>query len=151
MMVLLIVITGLMAGVYFTFSVVIMKSFALLPELDAARAMNKINEVIVKTIFLPVFFGSTLCFVGLILWSIVDWRGMTSALVVVASIIYLIGMSMITAFGNVPLNNGLKINSDDEAKLVEYWRKYLAVWTGLNHLRTISCIATCTLLAIAYS
>ncbi len=70
MLILLVVLTGLMAGVYFTFSVFVMKSLNELPAFQAAQAMNKINDVIVNTLFLPIFFGSTLWYAGVIIWTL---------------------------------------------------------------------------------
>lgn len=149
MIVLLILMTGLMAGIYFSFSVFIMKSFAELPALQAAQAMNKINDVIINTVFLPVFFGSTLWFAGLIVWSIADWQGSSSILTIVAAVIYILGMFLVTAFGNVPLNNKLKASAKQDSTLISVWNEYLHRWTQLNHLRTLSCMASCALLVIA--
>ena len=110
MLILLIILTGLMAGIYLAFSAVIMKSLNELPALQAAQAMNKINDVIVNTIFLPIFFGSTLWYAGLIVWSLADWQVGKSGLIMLAALAYIIGMFLVTAFGNVPMNNKLKFN-----------------------------------------
>ena len=146
MLVLLIILTGLMAGIYLAFSAVIMKSLNELPALHAAQAMNKINDVIVNTIFLPVFFGSTLWYAGLIVWSLTDWRDGTSGLIILAALIYIAGMFLVTAFGNVPMNNKLKASESNETLLINYWKKYQHSWTRLNHIRTLSCIASCAFL-----
>jgi uncharacterized membrane protein len=140
--------TGLMAGVYFTFSVFVMKSLAELPVLQAVQAMNKINDVIVNTLFLPVFFGSTLCHAGLIVWQFADWQS-DSLLLIIAAVIYIVGMFLVTAFGNVPLNNRLKENEANESRLPIVWAYYLHKWTRLNHIRTMSCIVSLTLLSIS--
>lgn len=149
MIVLLVILTGLMAGVYFSFSVFIMKSFTLLPALEAASAMNKINDVIVNTLFLPVFFGSTLWYAGLAVWSIADWQGQESVLVIAASAAYIVGMFVVTALGNVPLNNALKAAASNDKQLVTVWQKYRVSWTRLNHVRMLSCIAACALLVLS--
>jgi len=149
MLALLIVMTGLMAGIYFAFSVFIMKSFTELPALQAAQAMNKINDVILNTLFLPLFFGSTIGFAGLIVWSFADWHPDQSQPVVSAAAIYIAGMFAVTAFGNVPLNNKLKSSSIDDTLLIEFWHEYRHSWTRLNHLRTLSCLASCSLLIVA--
>jgi uncharacterized membrane protein len=146
MLILLIILTGLMAGIYLAFSAVIMKSLNELPALHAAQAMNKINDVIVNTIFLPIFFGSTLWHAGLIVWSFADWQNGTSGLIISSALIYIVGMFLVTAFGNVPMNNKLKASESNEALLVDYWKKYHHSWTRLNHIRTLSCIASCALL-----
>lgn len=149
MIILLIVMTGLMAGIYFAFSVFIMKSLAELPAIQAAETMNKINDVIVNTLFLPVFFGSTLWYAGLIVWSLADWQTGSSLLVVVAALAYIFGMFIVTAFGNVPLNNKLKRSEANKSALTVFWNDYLHSWTYLNHIRTLSCIVACTILTMS--
>lgn len=149
MIILLILMTGIMAGVYFAFSVFIMQSLSELPSLQAAQVMNKINDVIVNTLFLPVFFGSTLWYCGLVVWSLADWQFERSILVITAAMIYILGMFVVTAFGNVPLNNRLKSSAEDDSRLISFWDEYLRRWTRLNHLRMLSCIAACAVLTIA--
>jgi len=149
MIILLIVMTGLMAGIYFAFSIFIMKSFSELPVQQAAQVMNKINDVIVNTWFLPLFFGSTLWYAALFVWSFADWQQNQSMLLVAAALIYIIGMFLVTAFGNVPLNNALKASESNNELLERAWDIYLRKWTLLNHFRTISCIASCVVLCIA--
>jgi len=149
MIVLLIVMTGLMAGTYFAFSVFIMKSLSEMPALHAAQTMNKINDVIINTVFLPVFVGSTLWYAGLIIWSFADWQGNRSVLIIIAALTYVLGMFTITAFGNVPLNNKLKLSEVNDTELVNFWGTYLRTWTQLNHLRLVSCLASLTLLSIS--
>lgn len=149
MLTLLIVLTGLMAGIYFAFSTFVVKALKQLPALQAALAMNKINDVIVNTIFLPVFFLSTLWFAGLIVWTAADWQGKQSLLFIAAATVYIIGMFFVTAFGNVPLNNKLKACEVSDEQLAQYWPVYLTNWTSLNHIRSMSCIFSCALLSIA--
>ena len=149
MIILLIVMTGIMAGVYFAFSVFIMQSLSELPSLQAAQVMNKINDVIVNTLFLPVFFGSTLWYGGLVVWSFADWQFERSILVIIAAMIYILGMFAVTAFGNIPLNNRLKSSAENDSRLISFWDEYLRRWTRLNHLRMLSCIAACAVLTIA--
>lgn len=149
MLILLIILTGLMAGIYLAFSAVIMKSLSELPATHAAQTMNKINDVIVNTVFLPIFFGSTLWHAGLIVWSLSDWQIGTSGLIILSALIYIVGMFLVTAFGNVPMNNKLKASENNEVLLLDYWKKYQRSWTCLNHMRTLSCIASCALLIAA--
>lgn len=138
MLILLIILTGLMAGIYLAFSAVIMTSLNELPALHAAQAMNKINDVIVNTIFLPIFFGSTLWYAGLIVWSSADWQSGTSGLIILSALIYIVSTFLVTAFGNLPMNNKLKAIESNETLLVDYWKKYQHSWSRLNHIRTLS-------------
>lgn len=126
--------TGLMAGVYFTFSAFIMKSFGQLNKEESATAMNMINGVILQSLFMPLFFGSTLVSIAI---AVFCGQHPESRLLVLASSIYVIGMFLVTFFFNVPLNKRLaaKVNPD---KLIETWEHYLKYWTRWNHIRTVS-------------
>ncbi len=145
MMLVLTVATGLMAGIYFAFSVVVIKALAQLPNTEGAKAMNQINDVILKTTFMPLFFISSLWYLGLLFWNTFN-PASSDPSVIWASLIYLIGMFGVTAFGNVPLNNELKRNADDSKALAASWSRYIRTWVRLNHIRTLSCIAAIVLL-----
>lgn len=151
MMLVFILSVGTMAGIYFTFSVVIMKSLANVSAPEAARVMNEINDTIVNTIFLPLFFGSTLLGIVLIAASVMPWQSERSVFVLSGASIYIVGMFLVTAFGNVPLNNRLKTSEENEKQLVVVWKEYLQRWTYLNHIRTVSCMLAFLLMCIAYS
>lgn len=146
---LLILATAIMAGVYFSFSVFVMQALAKRPALDAAKAMNSINVVIVKTAFLPLFFGSTLAHLVLLVWSL--WQGYSGqyAILAVAALQYIGGMFLVTVLGNVPMNNELERREEDEQQLVDYWQHYLKRWTMLNHIRTVACILSAGLMLLA--
>lgn len=138
--------TGLMAGIYFTFSFVVIKALQQLPGNDGANAMNKINDVIVKTAFMPLFFISSLWYVGLLFWGVFySTTGYPSYIWV--SLIYLVGMFGVTVFGNVPLNNQLKDSAHDPEALAASWSRYTRAWLRLNHIRTLSCVAALVLLS----
>jgi uncharacterized membrane protein len=72
-----------------------------------------------------------------------------SSLQVAAALIYIVGMFLVTAFGNVPHNNALKQSAQDDSALQAYWQTYMERWTHLNHIRTISCILACGALMIS--
>jgi len=144
-----VVALGVMAGIYFTFSVVIMKALAQLPALQGAQAMNRINTVIVRTLFMPLFFGSTVLMAGLGLWQLLHWQGADSLLMLMASVLYVVGMFVVTAFGNVPLNNRFQDSTGTDEALAHGWAVYLGDWTRLNHIRTVSCLLACVLVLVA--
>lgn len=59
--------SGLMGGLFFVFSNVIMSSFDRLPGGGGVPAMQRINEVILNPLFFLVFFGTAvLCLVFLV-------------------------------------------------------------------------------------
>jgi uncharacterized membrane protein len=65
---------GLMAGLYFAFSTFIMTALGRIDTAAGISAMNAINAVIVQSLFMPVFLGTTvtglvLAVMGALRWS----------------------------------------------------------------------------------
>lgn len=138
--------SGLVAGIYFAFSVFIMQAFGKIETAQSVAAMNAINETILRSLFMPLFFGSTIISVILIVIALVHWGDAGSGMTLIAGAIYFIGMFVCTVVFNVPLNNllaGLKEENSTNAEAV--WSRYLKTWTRWNHLRTVSSLLTCGL------
>lgn len=136
---------GLMAGVYFAFSGFIMRSLDQLPAPQGAAAMNAINEVILRSGFMPLFFGSSLLYLVLGGAALLD-GGMPGRWIVLgASLVYLAGMLGSTVFVNVPLNDELARSAGDDPAVTETWGRYLRQWTRWNHVRTLSSLAAMSL------
>ena len=49
---------GLMGGLFFAFSVAVMKALGRLPPAEGIAAMQSINVAILNPVFLTVFFGT---------------------------------------------------------------------------------------------
>ncbi len=130
--------SGLMAGIYFAFSSFVMPAFGKIDTSSAIRAMNSINEYILHSWFMPLFIGSTIIALLLIIFSLMNWTGSTSVPMLMAGIIYLVGMFLCTAVFNVPLNNELAQITPDSPNAYQVWNEYLKNWTKWNHLRTLS-------------
>ncbi len=136
---------GLIAGVYFAFSGFIMRSLEQLGGAEAADAMNVINRVILRSCFMPLFFGSTLVHAVLMALAVFDAELPGRWTLFAAGSIYVVGMFVCTAAFNVPLNNQLAgAGSDDQTKAV-IWAHYYKVWTRWNHVRGV-----CSLLALVF-
>ena len=136
---------GIIAGVYFAFSGFIMRSLDQLGAAPAADAMNAINEVILRSWFMALFFGSTLLYAFLTAVAVFDTDLAGRWLLFAAGLIYVVGMFLCTALFNVPLNNNLAdAGSDDNAK-VETWTHYFKRWTRWNHLRSFCSLLTMVL------
>lgn len=63
-----------MAGIYFAFSAFVMKSLAAITPDAGIAAMPSINRVIVKTIFLPLFIGTTIIAIASVVWALENWK-----------------------------------------------------------------------------
>ena len=137
--------SGLIAGVYFAFSGFIMKAFDKLETAQAVTTMNAVNEIILRSLFIPVFFGSSIISLLLIVVAFVYWHEAGAGLALIAGMVYFVGMFVCTVIFNVPLNNTLsKLNpTSDNAQ--QAWTHYLNNWTMWNHLRTVSSLLTCAL------
>ncbi|MEM7701434.1 MAG: anthrone oxygenase family protein [Pseudomonadota bacterium] len=140
---------GIMAGVYFTFSFFAMRAFAELGDEAGARAMQRINVVIQRSAFLPLFFASTLACAALVVLGVMGLAGPQGAWVIAGGAVYVIGMFGVTLVGNVPLNNRLDAVDPASAEGAAMWREYLARWTPLNHVRTLACTVSMVLLALS--
>ncbi|MBJ3783896.1 anthrone oxygenase family protein [Devosia sediminis] len=121
-----------MGGIYFAFSAFIMRALADASDAGAV-AMRSVNLVILRSAFMPFFFGSTLLAAILVVIGIADFnRASTSDwTMIMAGTVYVLGMFGTTVIGNVPLNDQL---ANDRRRTT--WTDYLERWTPLNHLRT---------------
>ncbi len=137
---------GLMAGVYFAFSAFIMRSLDRLGPVKAADAMNSINEVILHSWFMLLFFGSTLLYLFMAVIAAISAELTARWVLISSGLIYVIGMFCCTAMLNVPLNNRLAQVKNGDKEKIETWALYFEQWTRWNHLR-----GTCSLVAMILS
>jgi uncharacterized membrane protein len=135
-----------MSGVYFAFSGFIMRSFDELGATQATNAMNAINDVILRSWFMALFFGSTLLFAMISVIALFNAELPGRWLLFAIGLIYVLGMFVCTALFNVPLNNRLADVSEDESGVSYSWALYTQKWTRWNHLRGI-----CSLVSLALS
>jgi uncharacterized membrane protein len=117
---------GLIAGVYFAFSTFIMTSFARIAPAAGIAAMNAINLDIVKSVFMPLFSGTTLAAAILAGLAVFRWSGP----------------------GSVPLNDALAAADPSSAEGASLWARYIGDWTFWNHVRLIASIGASVLFII---
>lgn len=134
---------GLIAGVYFTFSTFVMKALAGLPRAQGIAAMQSINEVILASPFIPLFFGTTLLCLALAGYGAFHLGAPASWALVGGGLAYFVGMFVVTAVFNVPLNEALRAIDPVEKDAGQVWQEYLSMWTFWNHVRTVSSTAAC--------
>jgi len=141
--------SGLVAGLFFAFSTFIMSALARIPQERGISAMQSINSTILRSLFMPLFFGTSL--VGLLLAGIAMFRsdGAGALAMLAAGVVYFVGMFLCTVFFNVPLNNALAAVDPGSAEAEPVWSRYLKVWTAWNHVRTVASTAACGLFIAA--
>ncbi|MEM1295972.1 MAG: anthrone oxygenase family protein [Verrucomicrobiota bacterium] len=134
--------SGLMSGLFFTFSNFVMKALVKLPPTQGAVAMQNVNVTIINPWFMLMFLGTALTSLITIVLAIRDWGTSAAALAFSGGVLYLVGCIAITMSCNVPLNDRLAARTDSDAPaLTEEWRNYVQRWLPWNHVRTISTLA----------
>lgn len=141
--------TGLMSGLFFTFSNFAMKALARLPPPQGIAAMNSINATILNPFFLLVFAGTAVLSAVLAVAAIVRWHTPGAGYLLSGSLLYLAGVVLVTGVCNVPMNNALAKVDPASADAARFWADYVTRWTAWNHVRTFSSIAALALLIFA--
>jgi uncharacterized membrane protein len=140
-LVLAILSTGLMSGIFFTWTNAVTPGIGKLSDMGYLRALQSMNRVILNTSFRIVFIGAVIAvalapllyyqtFPNYIFWTFIA-----------VFIIYWIGVFAVTFLGNIPLNRmldntNLRTISIENAKTLR-----MAIetkWNNLNLIRTIS-------------
>jgi uncharacterized membrane protein len=129
------------AGVYCAFSTFVMPALGRMEPEHAVPAMNAINATILHSLFMPLFFGTTLASLALFLIGLIRWSQLGGRLMAAGGFIYVAGMFLCTVLANVPLNNSLAAAAHANDAVAPVWAAYLKYWTLWNHLRTVSSTA----------
>jgi uncharacterized membrane protein len=144
-------LTGLLAGIFFTWSNAITPGIGRLDDINYLSAFQNMNRTIVNPSFLIIFMGPVfLSFVTAYLYksnhSYILW------LLLLAAILYFIGVFLVTIIGNIPLNNLLDKTELTNISLEEARRlrdKFELKWNNLHLIRTITSTLSFLLLIIA--
>ncbi|RDZ26589.1 DUF1772 domain-containing protein [Lysobacter silvisoli] len=135
---------ALIGGLYFAFSAFIMRAFASIDPSAGIAAMNAINRVILRSLFMPLFWATTLA--ALALAGLALTRGGPGAGAMLAGgTLYLVGMFVCTVVFNVPLNNALQAAQGAGEAALPVWQRYLRQWTRWNHVRTVASLGAAAL------
>ncbi len=133
---------GIMAGVFFTFSVFVVQSLGQLPAAQAISAMQAINITIVRSLFMVVFLGTAFFSIALIIHAVAHWNDGQAIYLLVGSMLYLVGVILVTILFNVPLNDSLA-SIDMTGKISDSnWTEYYRPWIAWNHVRTLAATAS---------
>ena len=136
---------GLLGGLYFAFSTFIMTALGRIAQASGIMAMNAINVVIVQSLFMPLFIGTTLSSLVLAITAVLRWGQPGATAMLVGGVLYVVGMFVCTAVIHVPMNDALGAVDPVSTEAASLWARYLTDWTLWNHVRTISSTLACTL------
>lgn len=145
-----ILLTGLAAGLCFTWTNSITPGIGRLNDLEFLQSFQSMNRVIINPIFLIVFFGPIiLLFLNSYLFrhanTVTFWTFLTAAM------LFFLGVGLVTIFKNVPLNEILDktiLETATKTELIELRKKFEDPWNKWHLIRTMSSIISFTLLLI---
>jgi uncharacterized membrane protein len=142
---------ALVAGLVFTFAVVVMPGIQGLDDRDFLRAFQVMDRVIQRNqpLFMLVWVGSVLTLLTSAVLGLWWLEGVDRLLLLAAAAVYLVGVQLPTATVNVPLNNRLQaqdLEALSEAQLREARSAFEGRWIRWNSIRTVMAILTSGLL-----
>lgn len=144
-----VLLNALSTGFFFAWSVSVVLGTKKVSDFTYLETMQNINREILNPFFFLVFFGSL---ITLILNTTLQYNSKLIFWFVLAStILYLIGVFGVTAFGNVPLNNALNNLNTDKLNVVQlknFRIDYEGRWNRFHTIRTVSNMVSFILLLI---
>lgn len=142
-------ITGLSAGFFYAWQVSVIPGTKQVDDQTYVHTMQEINRAIINFPFMLIFFGSLIFQVV----STILFRGNDIFWILLAALLsYFLGTILITAGGNVPLNNMLdavNLKETDPQQLSGIRSQYQLKWNRLHATRTLFALLSFILLLIA--
>lgn len=141
--------TGLMAGLFFMFSVCIMPALARLESASGMKAMQTINVAIGTPLFGLVFIGAAATAAALAGSAIWTWDEPGAGYRLAGGLVYLGGALIVTLAYHIPRNIALARADADGAGAAETWATFLREWVPMNHVRAVASATSLVLLVLA--
>ena len=133
--------SAMVGGVFLAFSDFVMRGLGDAEPAHGMEAMQQINRTVYRSIFLTTFMALVPITIGWALYVGIWNVGPIRTLAWAAAGVYLLSVFVVTAAGNVPMNQHLD-NLPISGEAFEYWTVYLRTWTLWNHLRTLGSFVT---------
>ncbi len=135
-----VVLTGLMAGLWYAWTVSVIPGTRLVGDTTYVETMQRINRAILNPGFLVPFIGIP------VVLAVAAWLQFRAGddrrgwLLAASAATYVVGVLGVTAGGNVPLNDALDefdlAGADDEARR-DRRTTYEQPWNRLHYVRTV--------------
>jgi uncharacterized membrane protein len=142
--------TGLVAGVFFAFSTFVMNGLNdHLPPDHGIAAMNAINKSAPGAVFGMALVGTALICVALAIYGLVHLGDRSSIYLIAGAVLYIAAAIGLTGGYHVPLNNDLMDLDPHAVGAAAQWRDSLHDWTLWNHVRAAGSLAATGLFTAA--
>jgi uncharacterized membrane protein len=144
---------SLVAGLLFAFAAVVMPGIRRLGDGEFIRSFQVMDRVIQNNqpLFVVVWVGSVLALVTAAALGVWELRGADRLLLVIAALIYLLGVQLPTIAINIPLNNELQkldVGTMDERIRKRARDDFEARWNRWNVIRAACASLTSILLVL---
>jgi len=136
--------TGLLAGVFLTFSDFVMKSLLASKPAAGTEAMQIINRKVYKSIFMVLLIAMIPISSALALYAYFFITGPLATVLIASGLLYFFGVFVVTIIGNIPMNHALEKLPQGGVAAQAYWPDYVKSWVLWNHLRWITALGAST-------
>ena len=146
-------LTGLMAGIFFTWSNAVKPGIGKLGDQEYLNALQSMNRVILNGAFLIVFIGAIIAVALVPMFHFHLYPKNIFWLFICILTIYWIGVFGVTVFGNIPLNELLDKTNLETISLEEITALRSLIedkWNNFNLIRSISSVITFLLLILSF-
>lgn len=140
---------ALMGGIFFAFSSFVMPALGRIPADEGIRAMQRINVDVYHWTFMAGFFGTPILCIASAAYALVRLDGQAALYALIGCVVYVAGNFLVTAAGNVPLNNSLAAVDANTVGAAREWSHYLLHWTRWNHVRTVASMVAAAAFVLA--
>ena len=144
---------SLVAGLLFGFTVVVMPGIAKLPDKEFLLAFKYMDGIIQdeQPLFILVWGGSILSVIITSVLGIMNLSGTHFYLLMIASVLYLLGVQLPTFRFNITLNNSLQnldIEGLEDTEAAIFRTGFETPWNRWNRLRTANAIIAVLMLLL---
>lgn len=147
-----ILLAGMVAGLLFAWQVSVIPGNKLVSNTTYLETMQNINREILNLRFFLVFIGSLPVLIINTMYQYLHGGSIGFWLSAAGAVLYVLGVFMVTGFGNVPLNNELdklELSALSEHEQAKFRIFYESKWNQLHTIRTWFSVLVFVLITIA--
>ncbi|MDF1731637.1 MAG: DUF1772 domain-containing protein [Minwuia sp.] len=141
--------SAVVAGVFMTFSDLVMPSLGRGDAATGSAAMQMINRKVYRSVFLVLLVGLVPVSAAAAIAAAMLAQPVALPWLAAAASLYLFGVFGVTVVANVPMNIRLDGMSLAGGEAQAYWPDYVGGWLPWNHLRTLAAAGTAVCYMIA--